>query len=68
MPLPFFCAVCDKPIQPSKNRKYTTVHDKCMMDYLDAFHGTTADDFNKTIYTSDCGNISITDLPKKPKK
>ena len=52
MPLPFFCAVCDKPIKPSRDRKYSTIHDKCMMDYLD--------DFDK--------NISTTDLPKKPKK
>ena len=60
MPLPFFCAVCDKPITPHRNRKYSTVHDKCMMDYLDAFDNTSADEFNK--------NISTTDLPKKPKK
>ena len=60
MPLPFFCAVCDKPIVPSRDRKYTTVHDKCMTDYLNAFHGTTKDEFNK--------NILTTDLPKKPKK
>ena len=57
MPLPFFCAVCDKPIQPSKNRKYTTVHDKCMMEYLDSFDSTSSDKFNK--------NITTTDLPKK---
>ena len=57
MPLPFFCAVCDKPIQPSINRKYSTVHDKCMLEYLDAFDSTSADEFNK--------NIDITDLPKK---
>ena len=37
MPQPFFCAVCDKPIRPSVNRKYQTVHDKCMLDYLDKF-------------------------------
>ena len=57
MPLPFFCAVCDIPIVPSPNRKYATIHDKCMMDYLDAFDSTTADEYNK--------NINTTDKPKK---
>ena len=56
MPLPFFCAVCDKPIAPSKHRKYTTIHDKCMMDYLDSYSIKNANE------------ISTTDLPKKPKK
>ena len=37
MPLPFFCAVCDKPINPSRARKYTTIHNKCMNEYLNAF-------------------------------
>ena len=57
MPIPFYCAVCDKPILPSKYRKYSTVHDKCMMDYLDAFSSTSLDEFRK--------NIDTTDLPKK---
>ena len=56
MPLPFFCAVCDKPIKPSKHRKYSTIHDKCMEDYLDNFK-ESANKFNK--------NITTTDLPKK---
>ena len=60
MPLPFFCAVCDKPIAPSNNRKYTTVHDKCMNDYLNGFGNTIKDEFKQNIHT--------TDLPKKPKK
>ena len=57
MPLPFFCAVCDKPINPSSDKKYSTVHEKCMRDYLNAFGSTPKDEFKK--------NISITDLPKK---
>ena len=57
MPLPFYCAVCDKPMAPSVHRKYGTIHDRCMKDYLDAFDSTTADEFNK--------NITTTDLPKK---
>ena len=57
MPLPFFCAVCDKPIAPSRHRKYTTIHDKCMKEYLDEIG---LEDFSK--------NISTTNLPKKPKK
>ena len=57
MPLPFFCAVCDKPIKPSRHRKYATIHKKCMEDYLDAFDSTSADEFNT--------NINTTDLPKK---
>ena len=60
MPLPFFCAVCDKPIVPCKHRKYSTVHDNCMMEYLDEFDSTSSDEFNK--------NITTTFLPKKPKK
>ncbi len=36
-PLPFFCAVCDKPIQQSQNRKHDLIHDKCMEEYLSKF-------------------------------
>ncbi len=57
MPLPFFCAVCDKPITPLRSRKYATIHEKCMKDYLDTFKSTSANEFNK--------NINTTDLPKK---
>ena len=57
MPLPFFCAVCDKPIAPSRHRKYSTIHEKCMKDYLSAFDNKSADEFNK--------DIDTTDLPKK---
>ena len=49
MPQPFFCAVCDKPIRPSVNRKYQTVHDKCMLDYLDKFDIPTKEDYNNNI-------------------
>ena len=51
MPLPFFCAVCDKPITPSRDRKHNLIHDKCMKEYLSAFHTTTADKYNKSIST-----------------
>tara|TARA_Y100001938_G_C7992964_1_gene380469 strand:+ start:318 stop:467 length:150 start_codon:yes stop_codon:yes gene_type:complete len=37
MPLPFFCAICDKPILPTINNKYPTIHKKCMDDYLAKF-------------------------------
>tara|TARA_R100001594_G_scaffold147753_1_gene201371 strand:+ start:169 stop:351 length:183 start_codon:yes stop_codon:yes gene_type:complete len=60
MPLPFFCAVCEKPIAPSKNRKYATVHDKCMMDYLDSYSEEIKENFKK--------NITTTDLPRNLKK
>ena len=60
MPLPFFCVVCDKPINPSPDKKYSTIHEKCMSDYLKTYNYTKVNDFNK--------NLSITDLPKKPKK
>tara|TARA_Y100000310_G_scaffold119129_1_gene117929 strand:- start:872 stop:1021 length:150 start_codon:yes stop_codon:yes gene_type:complete len=49
--------VCDKPIAPSRHRKYATIHDKCMEKYLEAFDSTSADEFNK--------NIDTTILPKK---
>ena len=56
MPLPFFCTICDKPITPSRHRKYATIHEKCMKDYLANFR----DEFSK--------DINTTDLPRKPKK
>ena len=37
MPLPFFCALCDKPINPSSDKKYTTIHEKCMKEYLESY-------------------------------
>ena len=48
MPLPFFCAVCDKPIRLSRDSKYTTIHDKCMDEYLNAFEISSADEYNKS--------------------
>ena len=48
MALPFFCAVCDKPIKPSRDRKYTTIHNKCMNEYLNAFEISSADEYNKS--------------------
>ena len=35
MPIPFFCAVCDKPLITTCKSKYATIHEKCMKDYLD---------------------------------
>ena len=52
MPLPFFCAICDKPIVPSGDRKYATIHKKCMDEYLDAFDVTSADEYNKSTTTN----------------
>ena len=51
MPLPFFCAVCDKPITPSRDRKHNLIHDKCMDKYLSEFNVTNEDEFNKSIST-----------------
>ena len=51
MPLPFFCAVCDKPIKPSRDRNHHLIHDKCMEEYLSDCQVTTADEFNKSIST-----------------
>ena len=55
MQLPFFCTVCDKPINPSLKSKYATIHEECMKEYLDSFGSNN--EFNK--------NINITDSPKK---
>ena len=49
MPLPFFCAVCDKPITPSRDRKHHLIHEKCMKEYLKAFQISNADEYNKSI-------------------
>lgn len=35
MPIPFFCAVCDKPLITKCKNKYATIHEKCMEEYLD---------------------------------
>ena len=55
MPLPFFCTVCDKPINPSLKSKYATIHEECMKEYLDSFGSNN--EFNK--------NVNTTDSPKK---
>ena len=52
MPLPFFCAICDKPIVPSRHRKHNLIHNKCMDEYLSAFEATNADEFNESISIS----------------
>ena len=52
MPLPFFCAVCDKPITPSRDRKHYIIHDKCMKKYLSDFLVMKGDEFNKNISIS----------------
>ena len=51
MPLPFFCAVCDKPITPSRDRKHYLIHDKCMKEYLTAFRTSNASEYNDSIST-----------------
>tara|TARA_Y100000310_G_scaffold36784_1_gene34616 strand:- start:180 stop:353 length:174 start_codon:yes stop_codon:yes gene_type:complete len=56
MPLPFFCAICDKPIKPSVDRKYVTIHDKCMDEYLNAFEISSADEYNKSTTTNNKDN------------
>ena len=51
MPLPFFCAVCDKPITPSRDRRHNLIHEKCMDKYLSEFKISSADEYNKSIST-----------------
>ena len=51
MPLPFFCAVCDKPITPSRDRKHNLIHDKCMKEYLSDFKINSPDEYNESIST-----------------
>jgi|19_taG_2_1085344.scaffolds.fasta_scaffold57167_2 hypothetical protein len=51
-PLPFFCAICDKPIVPSNHRKHNLVHDKCMDQYLSNFDIPTKDDIKQSTTTS----------------
>ena len=52
MPLPFFCAICDKPIVPCKHRKHNLVHDRCMDEYLSAFEVSNAKEYNKSTTTN----------------
>ena len=59
MPLPFFCTVCDKPLQKTLKSKYATIHEECMDEYLSKHKAPTKDEFNK--------NSITTVLPKKPK-
>tara|TARA_Y100001963_G_C6512722_1_gene322865 strand:- start:74 stop:253 length:180 start_codon:yes stop_codon:yes gene_type:complete len=59
MSLPFFCAVCDKPLKTNVKNKYKTIHEECMDEYLSKHKAPTKDEFNK--------NSIITVLPKKPK-
>tara|TARA_Y100001973_G_C5186326_1_gene328090 strand:+ start:773 stop:943 length:171 start_codon:yes stop_codon:yes gene_type:complete len=52
MPLPFFCAVCDEPIVPSRNRKHNLIHDKCLDNYLKDFNVNTTKEYNKSTTTN----------------
>ena len=52
MPLPFFCAVCDKPITPSRTRKHSLIHDKCIEKYLEDFKVTAAEEYKKSTTTT----------------
>ncbi len=52
MPLPFFCAICDKPIIPSKFMKNNLIHDKCLDDYLENFDIPTKEDYKQSTTTS----------------
>lgn len=49
--MPFFCAICDKKINPQKDKKYGTIHEECMKEYVKSFNN----DFSKITTT----------LPKK---
>ena len=51
MPLPFFCAVCDKPIVPSRDRKHNLIHEKCMKKYLSEFNIATDKEYNASVST-----------------
>ena len=50
-PLPFFCAICDKEIAPSKDKKYGTIHEKCMKKYLSEFNIATDKEYNASLST-----------------
>ena len=52
MPLPFFCAICDKPIVSSRHRKHNLIHDKCMDEYLSAFEVSSAKEYKKSTTTN----------------
>ena len=52
MPLPFFCAICDKPIAPSRHRKNNLLHDKCLDSYLENFNVSTKEDYKKSTTTN----------------
>ena len=48
MIMPFFCAICDKPIALSVTRKHNLVHDKCMSKYLEDFKISSQEDYKKS--------------------
>ena len=48
---PFFCAICDKKMYPSKSRKYKIIHSKCMKKYLSEFNIATDKEYNASVST-----------------
>ena len=52
MPLPFFCAICDKPIMPSRDRKHNLIHDKCLNQYLSNFEIQNSEEYKKSTTAS----------------
>ena len=45
---PFFCAICDKKMYPSKSRKYKIIHSKCMKKYLSEFSVQNEEEYRKS--------------------
>ena len=45
--MPFFCTVCDKKLNPIKDKKYATIHEECMKKYVKSF----SNDFSKRTTT-----------------
>ena len=45
--MPFFCAVCDKKIEPKKDKKYTILDENCRKAYVNSFNN----DFSEKITT-----------------
>ena len=49
---PFFCAICDKRIYPSKNIKDMIIHPKCMEEYLSDFSVQNEKEYRKSRTTN----------------
>ena len=48
----FFCAICDKKIQPTKDMKDMVIHPKCMEKYLSDFAVQNEEEYRKSRTTN----------------